>query len=75
MNKEEFFDFGFTASDEVDLPPTKQYNDTDAKLKKMHKMVSVLLDNLLKDSDKPYLHWPNRKEKIEEFRKKLDALL
>jgi hypothetical protein len=34
------------------------------------------LKNLEKDADKnAYIHWPNRKEKIQQFIKKLDGLL
>jgi len=34
-----------------------------------------LLNNLAKDADtKEYIHWPNRKAKIEEFRIKLNNI-
>jgi hypothetical protein len=39
-------------------------------------MIMPLLKNLEKDADKnAYIHWPNRKEKIQQFIKKLDGLL
>jgi hypothetical protein len=42
----------------------------------MYKLVLPLLNNLAKDAEKnAYIHWPNRKEKIEAFKKKLQSLL
>ncbi len=38
-------------------------------------MIIPLLNNLAKDPDKEYIHWPNRTKKIEEFRKKIDKLI
>jgi hypothetical protein len=39
-------------------------------------MVLPLLNNLAKDADKnAYIHWPNRATKIEEFKKKLLAVI
>jgi phage-related tail protein len=65
------FDFGFTSttSDEIAAPIiTSKSNDT---VDKLLKAITPLLDNLAKDPDKDVIHWPNRKEKIEAFRKKL----
>jgi hypothetical protein len=65
------FDFGFTSttSDEIAAPIiTSKSNDT---VDKLLKAITPLLDNLAKDPEKDVIHWPNRKEKIEAFRRKL----
>ena len=73
------FDFGFTAVSEEDItsPAIEQVVNTSTdKAQKMYSMILPLLKNLEKDADKnAYIHWPNRKEKIQQFIRKLDALL
>jgi hypothetical protein len=73
------FDFGFTAVSEEDItnPAIEQVVSTSTdKAQRMYKMIMPLLKNLEKDADKnAYIHWPNRKEKIQQFIKKLDGLL
>lgn len=45
------------------------------KMESMYNAIMPLLNNLMKDADKnPYIHWPNRVEKIEAFIKKLDII-
>lgn len=45
------------------------------KVKDMFDAIQPLLQNLLKDADKnPYIHWPNRAEKIQQFIAKLVAI-
>lgn len=68
------FDFGFSVVDESELEVSKQASDTSAKLQKMYKMVLPLLNNLAKNPEKDYIHWPNRIKKIEEFKKKLQEI-
>jgi len=64
------FDFGFTTTSEADI--ISENGKADA----MYKLIVPLLNNLSKDADtNEYIHWPNRKQKIEAFRKKLEALL
>lgn len=61
----EDFDFGFTTVREENLPSSN-------KAEKMYSMIMPLLKNLLQNAEESeYIHWPNRKEKIEEFIKKL----
>lgn len=57
-------DFGFSNSSNTPTP--------DTKADKMYKLILPLLKNLMKGPDN--IHWPNRKEKIEDFIKKLDAI-
>jgi hypothetical protein len=68
------FDFGFSAIDEnaVITKGAEYYKD---RLLKMHKMITPLVNNLLKDSDKPYIHWADREAKLKEFKAKIDALV
>lgn len=47
----------------------------DKRTKEMYDAIVPLLDNLMKDADKnPYIHWPNRSERIQMFKKKLHAI-
>lgn len=65
------FDFGFTTHSEEDITPP-----TDDRAEQMFKAILPLLRNLQKDADKnPYIKWPDRKEKIEAFISKLQAIL
>ena len=80
-------DFGFSTMDteklkqtpEIDLPARQlaltntKIND---KLKAMFEAIKPLLANLEKDADtNPYIHWPNRGEKIKLFREKLEKIM
>lgn len=65
------FDFGFTTVDSATVAKDSQKD----KIKKMYTLVSNLLDNLAKNPEKDTIYWPNRVEKIDQFRKKLDAFL
>jgi hypothetical protein len=72
------FDFGFTTVGEDEFVAREQEatSNADTKVQKMHNMIVPLLNNLAKDADiKEYIYWPNRKEKIAEFIKKLDQIL
>lgn len=76
MGKEidlEDFDFGFTGVSSTDIVGIDQYNDTIDRVNKIKKMMMPLLNNLLKQ-DGDYIYWPNRKEKIEEFIKKMNEV-
>ena len=46
--------------------------DNNEKFKTLEKLIIPLLMNLVKDSDtNPYIHWPNRKQIVEEQIKKI----
>lgn len=76
---DEDFDFGFTSVSEDFV--NQQAMETVAgevqdKAELMYKMIIPLLNNLAKDADKnAYIHWPNRAEKINQFKTKLQQLL
>lgn len=75
------FDFGFTAVDEevVANPIVSDVKSTldeaaKAKLLEVEKLIMPLLVNLLKNPDKDYIHWPNRKPMIEKQIEKILAV-
>ena len=64
------FDFGFTTTSEADII------NENGNARAMYDLIVPLLNNLSKNADtNEYIHWPNRKEKIEAFKKRLEALL
>jgi hypothetical protein len=71
------FDFGFTTvSEDVFAQAEAATQEGQLKAEQIYKMVLPLLNNLAKDADKnAYIHWPNRAAKIEEFKKKLQAVI
>lgn len=69
------FDFGFSTVDPREIPEAKEAQSSAEKLKKMYDLIVPLLDNLSKNPEQEYIRWPDRKKKIEQFKKKLNALL
>ena len=72
----EYNDFGFTAmdADELASVDTKIVEKTTSAVEVIEQMddfIRPLLENLMKDSDKDYIYWPNRAEMIQ---KKIDKL-
>ena len=59
-------DFGFSVVSENDIKPNQD------KLIGLRDMIMPLLNNLMKDLDKDYIHWPNREKKIKAFIKKMN---
>jgi len=85
------YDFGFSAVSESELKTlerelqqqvtakdseieqvTKTYEQ---KLNTLYKMIMPLLNNLSSDADKPYIYWPNRTEKLNDFIAQIDKLV
>ena len=67
------FDFGFStvSADEYN----EQIVSKDTKVDNIYNAIMPLLNNLLKDSEtNPYIHWPDRKAKIEQFKLKLQKI-
>ena len=65
----EYNDFGFTAvdADELAAIDTKIVEKTTSAtevIESMDNFIRPLLENLMKDSDKDYIYWPNRQEMI-----------
>lgn len=79
------FDFGFTGVDEDEIKQdvlkeldakdqalTEKEQELAEKIKTLEAIIVPLLNNLIKTSDRAYIHWPNRKEKCTEM---LDKVL
>lgn len=82
---DESFDFGFSIVDEGELEVLQEAQDTitsvsaeaatlEERLNKLYEMVMPLLNNLAKNPDKNYIYWPDRLNKIEQFRDRLDKV-
>jgi hypothetical protein len=83
---DENFDFGFTTFGEDEFKKREEkaaqvaveqtVKVADSKVETMYKMIIPLLQNLTKDADKrEYIYWPDRKQKIDAFIKKLDQIV
>jgi hypothetical protein len=71
MNEDDY-DFGFTA---VDFDPTAvqaEVDQTKSKLQQVESLILPLLNNLMKNPEKEYIHWPNRQAVI---KKQIDRVL
>lgn len=79
------FDFGFTAMDAEELDAvqttkeevtlaTNQALSLQEKCDTLYNMIMPLLNNLQKNPNKEYIYWPNRNDKVEEFRDKLTEI-
>ena len=84
-------DFGFSAVSEEELKALEKRlqaevtskseelaqvaSSYEEKLNTMYKMIIPLLKNLAKDDKKEYIYWPNRSAKMQDFIKKIDALM
>lgn len=73
MSKD-IFDFGFTAVNEDELEVVQQASAVSDKAERLYKAMQPLLDNLLLNPEKEYIHWPDREEKVIAFRKHLKAI-
>jgi len=80
MDNDIIFDFGFTAATEEELSAPILENaqvavstskaeatEVQARLDKLYSAVKPLLENLKANPEKPYIHWPNRIEKVDSF--------
>jgi uncharacterized protein Yka (UPF0111/DUF47 family) len=84
----EEFDFGFSFVDEdyeevkeVSNKLQKEYSnsqeqveDLEKRLDLLHRSILPFLDNLCKNPEKSTIHWPNRVEKIEQYKKRLQQI-
>ena len=50
----------------IEMEREKLVEETSAKLVELEKMIVPLLVNLMRNPEKEYIYWPNRKEKIQE---------
>ena len=77
--KEEFWDFGFTAVNEDELEAIQHAEassvELQQKLDKLYNAVLPLLKNLKQNPDKDYIFWPNRIDKVEAFEKHIKSIM
>lgn len=81
------FDFGFSLLTEEELKAYEKKLEeglsevtttkikTEEKLILLRDMIMILLNNLLVDPGKSYIYWPNRKEKIQAFIRKINEII
>ena len=50
----------------LDAERKQMQEDVKGRLSELEKLIMPLLVNLMKNPDKEYIYWPNRKEKIQE---------
>lgn len=76
-------DFGFSTVDTDEITGynesqinelTEQVVDLTARLDRMHTAINKLLTNLSKNPEQELIKWPNRVQKIKEFKLKLDHI-
>lgn len=68
LDLDEEEDFGFTAISEEEV----NQQDMQLKIEGLRNMIMPLLNNLKKNPEKEYIHWPNRIEKIDAFISKMN---
>lgn len=66
-------DFGFTAVSEEELTGPNQELNT--QLQSLYNAIIPLLKNLMANPEKEYILWPNRTDKIKEFKAKIDTIV
>jgi hypothetical protein len=66
-------DFGFTTVSEEEL--IKPNEELNSQLQSLYNAIIPLLKNLMADPEKEYILWPNRTEKIKEFKTKVDLIV
>ena len=75
---EDIFDFGFTAVTEEELEivqkSSTEKDAVESRLDKLYNAIQPLLDNLRKNPEKDYIYWPNRLDKVDQFRDYIDNI-
>lgn len=73
MNIDDDFDFGFTTVSQETI--TSGEKELNTQLQQLYNAIIPLLKNLQANPDKEYILWPNRVEKIKEFKTKIDSIV
>lgn len=73
------FDFGFSLVDQDELEVVRETRhaseEWEQKAMAIYRMVQPLLENLASNPEKDYIYWPNRVEKIQQFKAKLNQVI
>lgn len=80
MSEENIYDFGFSLMSEEEIKIEEQrlkdiIENESYKLKKVKEMITPFLVNLMKEPQKEYIYWPDRKEKVEQFLKQINDFI
>ena len=80
MSDENIYDFGFSLMSEDEVKEEekklkKVVENESHKLNKVREMITPFLVNLMKEPQKEYIYWPDRKERVELFIKELDKFI
>lgn len=80
-DKNEMFDFGFTAVNENELETVQKLSASaeeamslEQRVEALYTSIQPLLYQLKANPGKEYIYWPNRLEKIEAFEKHLHQI-
>ena len=73
VNEEISFDFGFSTVGEDEIKISAP--NYEEKLQALYKLVMPLLDNLSKDEGKDYIYWPDRINKVAQFKQKIQRIM
>ena len=46
-----------------------------ARMHRLYKMVMPLLNNLRENPERSYIYWPERQDKIDEFQRRIEAVI
>lgn len=75
------FDFGFTAVNEDELESVQKLSSQveeatslEKTTQQLYESIQPLLTQLKQNSEKDYIYWPNRVEKIEQFEDHLRSI-
>lgn len=70
-------DFGFSVVNAEDVIAVIEANPRNVKISmiKIFDKINPLLRKLEDNPDKDYIHWPNRQERIRQFREDLQTLI
>lgn len=85
-NKIEDFDFGFSFADEeveevkenltsIIRNDQQKIEELENRMNLLYKSILPFLDNLCKNPEKSTIQWPNRVEKIQEYKQKLKSIV
>ena len=80
MSDENIYDFGFSLMSEDEVKEEekklqKVVENESYKLDKVREMITPFLVNLMKEPQKEYIYWQDRKEKVEQFLKQINDFI
>lgn len=74
----EDYDYGFSFEDadkQTDISTVEELKDFKRRLDSLYNAIIPFLDNLCKNPEKSTIFWPNRVEKIQLYKRKLEQIV